>query len=248
MNLPQVVSRDDWLVARQALLVKEKAMTRARDELNSERRRLPMVKIDELYSLKGSAGTVSLLDMFEGRDQLVIYHFMFHPDWDQGCPSCSWFVDNIGHLAHLNASGITFAAVSRAPFAKIEKFKERMGWTFPWYSSYGSSFNYDFHVTLDESVTPIVWNYRTKADDERIGPGYLQGEQPFEMPGLSCFLRDGEVIFHTFSTFARGLDMIGFTVNVMDQTALGRQEEWEEPKGRRTEPDTELHYHDEYDL
>src|SRR3954453_10221084 len=148
MNLPEVVSRDEWLGARRALLAEEKAFTKQRDALNTRRRELPMVRIDKPYVFTGPSGPRSLLDLFEGRSQLVIYHFMFQPEWDAGCPNCTGFADEIGHLVHLNDRGTTFAAVSRAPYGKIAAFKQRMGWNFPWYSSYGSDFNYDFHVTL----------------------------------------------------------------------------------------------------
>ena len=169
MSLPDVVSRADWLAARKELLVREKQATRARDELNAARRRLPMVVIDKDYVFEGPDGKASLAGLFEGRRQLVIYHFMFGPDWDAGCPSCSGFADQVGHLEHLNATETTFAAVSRAPLAKITPFRQRMGWTFPWYSAYGSDFNYDFHVTLDESVAPVEYNYRTRAEHEQAG-------------------------------------------------------------------------------
>ena len=251
MSLPEVVSRDEWLSARLALLVREKELTRARDALNSERRRLPMVRIEKEYVFEAAEGSASLLDLFEGRRQLVVQHFMFAPEWEEGCRSCSAFADEIGHLAHLNATATTFAAVSRAPWAKIEPFKRRMGWTFPWYSSYGSDFNRDFGVTLDESVAPIVYNYRTKAEHERAGTGYyFQGEPPYELHGVSCFLRDGASVFHTYSTYGRGCDMLGFTTNFLDLTALGRQEDWEEPKGRGSgglkAGSPQLRFHDEY--
>jgi predicted dithiol-disulfide oxidoreductase (DUF899 family) len=233
MSLPDVVSRADWLAARKELLVREKQATRARDELNAARRRLPMVLVDKDYVFEGPDGKASLADLFEDRRQLVVYHFMFRPDWDAGCRSCSGTCDQIGHLKYLIAKETTFAAVSRAPLAKITPFKQRMGWTFPWYSSYGSDFNYDFHVTLDESVAPVEYNYRTRAGHEQAGSAYyLDGEQPIELPGLSCFLRDGDQVFHTYSTYGRGTDNIGFETNVLDLTALGRQEDWEEPKGR----------------
>jgi predicted dithiol-disulfide oxidoreductase (DUF899 family) len=252
MSLPQVVTRDEWLAARKELLVREKAATRARDELNADRRRLPMVEIDKDYVFDGPDGKASLLDLFEGRLQLVMYHFMFDPAWDAGCSSCSGFVDQLGLLVHLNVRGTTFAAVSRAPITKITPFKERMGWTFPWYSSFDSDFNYDFHVTLDESVTPIEYNYRTKAEHEAAGTGYyVTSEQPFELPGVSAFLRDGDRVFHTYSTYGRGTDAIGSTAGFLDLTALGRQEDWEEPKGRTTglgaqAGSPEVKYHDEY--
>ena len=148
------MSREEWLVARRELLAQEKELTRARDALNADRRRLPMVAIEKAYVFEGPDGEAGLLDLFEGRRQLIVDHFMFDPSWDDGCPSCSGRVDQYGNLAHLHARDTTFAVVSRAPLAKIEPFKARKGWTFPWYSSYGSDFNYDFHVTLDEAVAP----------------------------------------------------------------------------------------------
>jgi predicted dithiol-disulfide oxidoreductase (DUF899 family) len=251
VGLPEVVSRKEWVDARTAFLVREKELMRARDALNADRRRLPMVRIDKEYVFGGPAGAASLLDLFEGRRQLIVQHFMFAPEWEAGCPNCSAFADEVGHLAHLNAAATTFAAVSRAPWDRIAPFKQRMGWTFPWYSSHGSDFNYDFHVTLDESVAPIEYNYRTRAEHERAGTDYyIQGAQPFELHGVSCFLRDGDAVFHTYSTYARGCDMLGFTSNFLDLTALGRQEDWEEPKGRAgggaKAGSPEVRYHDEY--
>jgi predicted dithiol-disulfide oxidoreductase (DUF899 family) len=237
MSLPHVVSRDEWLVARKELLAKEKELTRARDALNADRRRLPMVKIDKDYVFEGPDGKASLLDLFDGCRQLILQHFMFDPRWEDGCPSCSAAADEIsdGLLAHLRARGTTFAAVSRAPIDKIERYRARKGWTFPWYSSYGSDFNHDFHVTMDESVAPIEYNYRTRAEHERAGTAYyFEGEQPIEEPGFSFFLRDGDDVFHTYSTYARGAEMLGGSYYYLDLTALGRQEAWEEPKGRAT--------------
>jgi predicted dithiol-disulfide oxidoreductase (DUF899 family) len=252
MSLPDVVTREEWLRARKELLVKEKAMTRARDTLNADRRRLPMVRMTTEYAFEGPSGQVSLLDLFEGRRQLIVQHFMFAPEWDAGCPSCSASADEVGHLAHLHATDTTFAAVSRAPWSKIEPFKRRMGWSFPWYSSFGSTFNYDFHVTFDESVLPLEYNYRTAAEHEEAGTGYyLEGDQPFDLHGMSCFLQDGGEVFHTYSAYGRGCDMLGFTTNYLDLTALGRQEEWEEPKGRGSAGaqagSPGLRLHDEYD-
>jgi predicted dithiol-disulfide oxidoreductase (DUF899 family) len=228
MSLPEIVPREQWHAAREQLLAKEKAATRARDALNAERRRLPMVEIDQEYVFEGGDGKATLPDLFEGRPQLVIYHFMFAPEWDAGCRSCSGFLDQIGHLAHLKARGTTFAAVSRAPYTKILPFKARMGWTVPWYSSYGTDFNRDFEVTL-----------------ERAG-------ESVERPGISCFLRDGERVFHTYSTYERGLDGLGSTTSLLDLTALGRQEEWEQPKGRASAlgapaGSARIRYHDEYE-
>lgn len=234
-TLPRVASRDEWLAARKELLVKEKAATRARDALNAERRRLPMVRIDKDYIFEGPGGKASLLDLFDGRRQLIISHFMFDPRWDEGCSGCSAGADEIadGHLAHLRARDTSLVVVSRAPLAKLEAYGTRKGWTFPWYSSHGSDFNYDFHVTLDASVAPVEYNYRTAAEHERAGTAhYTAGEQPIEQPGLSCFLRDGNSVFHTYSVYARGTETLGGAYYFLDLTALGRQEDWEEPKGR----------------
>jgi len=197
-----------------------------------------MVRIDKDYVFDGPAGNASLLDLFEGRRQLIVGHFMFDPSWDDGCPSCSAGADEVapGLLEHLHTRDTTLAYVSRAPLAKIEAYKARKGWTFPWYSSNGSDFNYDFHVTLDESVTPVQYNYRTPAEHEQAGTsGYVEGDQPIEGPGRSCFLRDGDTVFHTYSVYARGLETIGGSYYLLDETALGRQEAWEEPKGRATD-------------
>jgi predicted dithiol-disulfide oxidoreductase (DUF899 family) len=238
MSLPDVVSRDEWLAARKELLAKEKELTRRRDALNVARRMLPMVAIDKEYVFEGPDGKATLLDLFEGRRQLIVAHFMFDPSWDDGCPSCSAGADEMsaGLIAHLNARETSLAYVSRAPLAKLEDYKARKGWTFPWYSSYGSDFNYDFHVTLDESVAPVEYNYRTVDEHRQAGTGYyFEGEQPLEMPGSSYFLRDGERIFHTYSTFGRGAEQTGGSYYFLDLTALGRQEDWEEPKGRATD-------------
>ncbi|WP_415936465.1 DUF899 domain-containing protein [Streptomyces sp. 039-1] len=227
MTLPEIVSREEWRAAREELLVREEAATRARDALNAARRGLPMVAIDKEYVFESGDGKATLLDLFRGRDQLVVQHFMFAPDWDAGCRSCSGFLDQIGHLAHLRARGTEFAVVSRAPYTKILPFKARMGWTVPWYSSYASDFNYDFQVSFG-------------------------GDEPFERPGVSCFLRDRDHVFHTYSTYERGLDGLGSTTSLLDLTALGRREEWEEPRGRASSlgapaGSERIRYHDEYD-
>src|SRR5215469_7895514 len=161
MDDPPVVSHAEWLTARKKLLAKEKELTRQRDAVNSERRRLPMTEVSKRYLFEGRDGKAGLLDLFESRGQLLIYHFMFDPDWDEGCPTCSFLTDSIGNLTHLHARNTTLALVSRAPLAKIGPFRERMGWAVPWYSSFGSEFNYDFHVTLDESIAPVEYNYKT---------------------------------------------------------------------------------------
>lgn len=235
VDFPPVVSREEWLVARKAFLQKEKEATRQRDLLNAERRRLPMVEVDKEYVFDGPAGRATLLDLFEGRRQLIIVHFMFDPGWDTGCSSCSFSVDNLGHPAHLNSRGTTLAAVSRAPLARITPFKQRMEWTFPWYSSSGSDFNYDYHVTLDESVVPVQYNYRDRETLARLGhTGRMSGEQS----GVSVFLRDGERVFHTYSAYARGDDLLSTTYNYLDLTVLGRQED-----GTGV---GDFRYHDEY--
>src|SRR5258708_11024527 len=201
MTYPRVVSQAEWVAARAELLMKEKEATRARDKLNAERRRLPMVKIDKEYILGGAGGTGSLLALFEGRRQLIIFHFMFDPSWDDGCRSCSNLVDNLPfRLSRLNACDTSLVLVSRAPLAKIGPFKARMSWTVPWLSSYGSDFNYDFGVTDEEG----------------------------EKPGLSVFLREGEQVLHSYSTSGRGVDILLGTYNYLDLTPLGRQEDWEE--------------------
>jgi predicted dithiol-disulfide oxidoreductase (DUF899 family) len=222
MSLPDVVSREEWLAARTALLEQEKELTRRRDALAAERRRLPMVEITKPYEFEGPEGTVRLLDLFGDRRQLIVSHFMFDPSWEEGCPSCTAGADENapGMRAHLAARDTTQVYVSRAPLAKLERYKAVRGWTFPWYSSYGSDFNYDFGVTLDPAVAPPVYNYRAL-------PDYTG-----ELPGLSAFLRDGDRVFHTYSTFARGLESLGGSYYFLDTTALGRQEAWEEPKGR----------------
>ena len=235
MSLPQIASREEWEAARKQLLEEEKAMTRARDALSARRRRLPMVEIEKAYEFEGPDGALSLLDMFEGRRQLLITHFMFDPSWDAGCASCTAGADEIsdGLLDHLHTRDTTMAFVARAPYEKLARYKDERGWTFPFYSSHGSDFNYDFHVTMDESVAPVQYNYRDKAGFAMAGqPDFFDAEQPFEMPGSSCFLRDGERVFHTYSVFARGTEMAGGSYYMLDFTALGRQEEWEEPKGR----------------
>jgi predicted dithiol-disulfide oxidoreductase (DUF899 family) len=236
-NLPEVVSHEEWLAARMELRAKEKELTRARDRVNADRRRLPMVRMDKPYRFEGPDGTVGLLDLFEGRQQLVMHHFMFDPDWDHGCPSCSSAADGIGGLRQLHVRNTTLVAVSRAPYPKLAAFRERMGWTFPWYSSYGSDFNYDFHATLDDRVAPVLLHFRTEAELAGKGVPWTGGpwterERGTELPGISAFLRVGEEVFHTYSTYGRGIEEFHNGYPYLDLTALGRQEAWEEPKGR----------------
>ncbi|MDP2710296.1 MAG: DUF899 domain-containing protein [Solirubrobacteraceae bacterium] len=236
MSLPQITSREQWLAARKALLAKEKQLTRARDALSAERRRLPMVQVTKDYLFTGPDGEAGLLDLFAGQQQLIVAHFMFDPRWEQGCSSCSAGADEVsqGLLDHLRARSTELVHVARAPIDKIERYKAERGWTFPWYSSYGSDFNYDFGVTIDESIAPPHYNYKTLAEHERAGTAYyFEGEQPVEEPGTSVFLRDDEDrVFHTYSSYGRGTEATGGSYYFLDLTALGRQEAWEEPRGR----------------
>lgn len=228
MSLPEVVSREAWLRARVALLEREKALTRARDALAADRRRLPMVEVTDDYRFEGPDGEATLLDLFEGRRQLIVDHYMFHPDWDEGCMSCAGRVDQYGNRAHLHERDTTIAVVSRAPFAKIEPFRRRMGWDFPWWSSFGSRFNVDYGVSFDATVVEPAYNYRSAAEWEARGMPAPAGE----LHGTSAFLRAGDRVFHTYSTYGRGTEQVGGTHYYLDMTALGRQEDWEEPRGR----------------
>ena len=225
MSLPQVVSEAEWKAAREELLVEEKEATRARDALAARRRRLPMVRVDKDYALEGPDGKASLLDLFDGRSQLIVYHFMFAAGVDgwpsAGCDGCSMFVDNVGHLAHLHARDTSLVLVSLAPLAQIESYNQRMGWTVPWYSSFGSDFNVDFGVTTDEGETF----------------------------GLSVFLRDGDSVYRTYFTSGRGAEALGSGWTFLDLTPLGRQETWEDsPSGwPQTPPYEWWRRHDEYE-
>ena len=244
-SLPPVASREEWLAARKALLQHEKELTRQRDAVNAERRRLPMVRIEKDYVFQTPNGPARLIGLFEGRRQLIVYHFMFDPEWEQGCPSCSWLVDNIGHLSHLRARNTTLVLISRAPLEKVLPFKRRMGWTFPWVSSFGSDFNYDFHVTMDETVAPVEYNYRSKAELLARGEDFFADG---ESHGVSAFLRESEAVFHTYSAYARGAEILLGTYNWLDLTALGRQEDWEQPAGRSDGPFMHwVRHHDRYE-
>jgi predicted dithiol-disulfide oxidoreductase (DUF899 family) len=236
MSLPNVVSQHEWLAARKELLAREKELTRQRDALNTVRRELPMVKIEKDYIFEGTDGPARLIDMFGDHRQLILQHFMFDPSWDEGCQSCTAGVDEIsdGMLRHLRARQTTYVLVSRAPLAKLERYKQAKGWTLPWYSSHDNDFNYDFNVTLDASKAPIMFNYRDPDELRAAGLDWIlkTEDQPMEQPGVSFFLRDGDEVFHTYSTFGRGTEASGGSYGFLDLTALGRQEEWEEPKGR----------------
>jgi predicted dithiol-disulfide oxidoreductase (DUF899 family) len=228
MALPQVVTHEEWLEARKRLLAAEKEETRRRDALNAERRRLPMVRVGKEYLFDGPDGAVPLPSLFGGSRQLIIQHVMFDPDWDAACPGCTAGVDEIsgGMLTHLRSRDTAFTLVSRAPLAKLRKYQASRGWTVPWYSSYGSDFNYDFRATLDKTRPQLEYNYRNAPD--AIGEDATSAE----VPGISCFLRDDSQVFHTYSTWARGTDILGSTYSLLDLTVLGRQEDWEELKGR----------------
>ncbi len=213
-----VISREQWLAKRTALLRKEKELTHLHDQLAAERRELPWVRMDKDYRFDAPGGKVSLADLFAGRSQLVIYHFMFGLDWQEGCPSCSYVSDHIdAALPHLAARDVTVTMVSRAPLAKIEAFKKRMGWRFPWVSSHDSDFNRDFHVSFTEE----------EMARGKVEYNYTEQEFPSEeAPGLSVFYKndDGE-IFHTYSTFGRGLDQLVGTYTMLDLVPKGRDEE-----------------------
>jgi predicted dithiol-disulfide oxidoreductase (DUF899 family) len=229
MALPDVVSREEWLDARVRLLAEEKELTRRRDAVNAKRWHLPMVRIEKEYLFESRPGTVTLGGLFGESRQLIVHHIMFGPDWDAACPTCTTFIGELSAsvLARMRDRDTAFALVSRAPLAKLEAYQAGHGWSVPWYSSYGSDFNYDFGITLDDSVPQLEYNYRPE-------PGLLAGERSTELADASCFLRDGDEIFHTYSAYARGLDHVDMPYAFLDLTALGRQEEWEEPKGRPT--------------
>jgi predicted dithiol-disulfide oxidoreductase (DUF899 family) len=227
MALPEVVSREDWLEARVRLLAREKEQTRAQEALNAERRRLPMVRITKTYVFSGPEGPVRLAGLFGDQSQLIIQHVMFDPGWDAACPGCTASVDALSDrlVDQVRSRDTAFALVSRAPLAKIEAYRAARGWTVPWYSSDGTDFNYDFQVTLDKSAGQVRYNYR----DQSAG---LKDGESAEESGLSCFLRDAGEIFHTYSVYARGTEYLASAYGLLDLTAFGRSEDWEEPKGR----------------
>jgi predicted dithiol-disulfide oxidoreductase (DUF899 family) len=228
----EVVSKDEWLVARRDLLTREKEFSRERDALSAARRNLPMVKIDKEYGFDGSDGKETLADLFDGRSQLIVYHFMFGPKWEEGCKSCSYLADHFdGANWHLPHRDVTFVVVSRAPLSKLQGYKKRMGWRFKWVSSEKNDFNFDYHVSFtaeDEKSNKAYYNYAT---------GEFFSD---ELPGLSVFYKNenGEV-FHTYSTYARGLDMLVGAYNFLDLT----------PKGRDEDPEATMEWvrrHDQY--
>ncbi len=212
-----VVTRDEWLKARKAHLAREKEFTRLRDQLSAERRAMPWVKVDKPYVFEGAEGKVTLGDLFDGRRQLIVYHFMFGPGWEEGCPNCSFLADHIdGAVVHLGQRDVTLLAVSRAPLRQIEAFKKRMGWRFTWVSSHGNDFNRDYYVSFpkeEKAKGPMYYNF-----DLREFPSE-------EAPGISVFYKDehGE-IFHTYSSYARGLDLLVGAYNYLDLAPKGRDE------------------------
>ncbi len=207
----RIVSRDAWLAERRKLLAEEKALTEARDALSAKRRALPAVKVEKPYRFDSEHGKLSLAELFGSCRQLLVYHFMFAPDWEEGCPSCSFWADNFDGIGvHLAARDTALVTVSKAPLAKLLAYRERMGWSFPWVSSGGSDFNEDFGVTVTEGAD---YNYRPFTG------------KPGEYHGISAFLKDGDQVLHTYSTYARGLDMVNGAYQFLDLTALGRQEE-----------------------
>ena len=212
----EVVPRDEWLKARKALLKEEKEFTRLRDEMTRRIRALPWVRLDKTYWFDGPRGRESLGDLFGGCSQLLVYHFMLGPDWDEGCKSCSFWADNFqGIPIHLAHRDVSFVVISRAPFEKIEEFRKRMGWSFKWVSSFGSDFNFDFNVSFtpeEIEAGKANFNYR------------LTSEVSDEMPGVSVFFKDGEAIFHTYSTFGRGIDMLNGAYHYLDLVPKGRDE------------------------
>jgi predicted dithiol-disulfide oxidoreductase (DUF899 family) len=214
-----LVSRQEWLAARKALLVKEKEATRLRDKLNAERLALPWVEVDKPYVFDTPTGAQTLADLFDGRNQLLVYHFMLGPGWSAGCPGCSFLADHFdGALAHLQHHDVTLTAVSRAPLAEIDAYKHRMGWRFPWVSSFGSDFNFDYHVSFmpeDLARETVFYNFTqipaAQANDE--------------LPGLSAFVKDATgAVFHTYSSYARGPEELIGTLMILDRSPKGRNE------------------------
>ena len=213
-----VVPHGQWLAARKELLAKEKEFTRQRDQLSRQRRELPWEKIDKAYTFEGPTGKETLADLFETRSQLMVYHFMFSPDWDEGCPSCSFWADNFNGIGiHFNHRDVSFVAISRAPLAKIERFKKRMGWSFKWVSSGGSDFNYDLQVSFTPDQIErgaVVYNY--EPTDMNMA----------DREGVSVFYRDEQgAVFHTYSAYARGIDLLNTAYNYLDLAPKGRDED-----------------------
>lgn len=212
----EIKSKDDWTAARKALLTKEKELTKLRDEVASLRRALPWRRVETAYSFASKDGARSLAELFDGKNQLLVYHFMFGPDWEEGCPSCSFWADHFDAMRpHLAARDTAFAVISSGPVKSLGAYAERMGWRFPWVSSADNDFNQEFAVTFSEA--------EAKSDDKLYNFGTSTAGSS-ELPGASAFIRDGEDIFHTYSTYARGLDILNTTYHWLDMTAKGRDE------------------------
>jgi predicted dithiol-disulfide oxidoreductase (DUF899 family) len=212
----RLVSRDEWIEARTQLLQKEKEFTRLRDGLSRARRELPWVRVEKTYAFEGPDGVTTLSDLFAGRSQLIVYHFMFAPDWEAGCPHCSRWADNFnGIIVHLNQRDVTMIAISRAPYAKLAAYKKRMGWSFKWVSSFGTDFNFDYRVSFtpeELASNEAVYNFGT------LVPGVSDRE------GVSVFHKTDAGVFHTYSTYARGIDMLNADYHYLDLTPKGRDE------------------------
>ncbi len=231
---PPIASPAQWLAARKKHLRNEKKLTQHYDTITAQRRRLPMVRLEKNYVFQGAGGKRTLDQLFAGRRQLIVYHFMFDPTWDKGCPGCTGFVDALGDLSMLAERDTSFVLISRAPLAKLNAYKKKRGWDRPWFSSFGSDFNYDFHVTLDESVCPVEYNYRSKAEMiARKVPHIPEGESH----GISVFFRlDGE-IYHTYSSYGRGVESLTDSYRLLDLTPYGRQQDFEDsPRGWPQKP------------
>ncbi|MER7048106.1 DUF899 domain-containing protein [Streptomyces jumonjinensis] len=236
--LPPVVSREEWLAARKALLAREREATRLRDAVNAERRRMPMVKVEKEYLFEGPDGKESLLDLFEGRRQLYVHSFMWVDALDTGCPVCTATSDinfTPSMLSQLHRRDVSLAVISRTSLASIERYKAEKGWSFPWYSTGGNDFPYDYQLTVDDERGATEYNYRDREDLTRRGFGETFSE--LDLPGNLVFLRDGDDVYQTYGAYARGLDHIVPYYNFLDLTPLGRQEDWEEtPEGWTTYP------------
>lgn len=231
---PPIASAEEWLAKRKELLLREKELTKEYDRINAARRRLPMVRVEKDYEFTGPEGKVSLLDLFEGRRQLIVYHFMFGPDWEKGCEGCTGYVNALGDLSDLEKRSIRFVLVSRAQLPKLEAYKAEKGWDQPWYSSFGSDFNYDYHVTHDANVAPIEYNYVGLEElEKRRGVGNVKGEDH----GISVFFRLGDEVYHTYSAYARGTEDLVDSYRLMDITPFGRQQDFEDsPEGWPQKP------------
>jgi predicted dithiol-disulfide oxidoreductase (DUF899 family) len=234
MKNHQVVSREEWLIARKEHLAKEKEFTQLRDQLSHQRRALPWVKVEKEYVFDGPNGKETLADLFAGRSQLIVYHFMFHPSWDEGCKSCSFWADNFNNvIVHLNHRDVTMVAISKAPLARLEAFKRRMGWQFKWVSSFGTDFSRDYHVSFSEeemAKKEMYYNYKMTTFGRE------------EAPGISVFYKDESGnLFHTYSCYARGLDMVNGAYHLLDLVPQGRDE------GGLSYPQAWIRHHDKYD-